>query len=528
MLPSRVVLAVAAIASLAMVAGCRPDSRVAGSAAGGLAPRVAIDEIMVDPRMASDADGEWFEVVNQGTAPVSLRGWTIRSGSDAPRRIDADVSIPAGGYAVLASNADAARNGGLRATWSYGRGIRLGNADDWVSLHDTRGALVDSVAWRNATAGASWELDDPARPHAMVAAPRWRRATVRYGAGDLGTPGAPNGSVAPTPAGRSAASASAAAKAPATQPTAPAPEASEPVSPTELVVRVLDVGQGDATYIQNGASRVIVDGGPDTLRFGRLLDSLGLNGTTIDVVVLTHQHYDHHAGLRELFRSSRRITVRYFFENEDPYPNAGLDQLRDSVAARVERGETIARDTDDPCGDGRAICTITMRGGAKLHVMRPKPSATSPNDRSVPIKLVGPDSASFTMWLAGDAEHEEIDWFRQAGYANVPGMRVTVLKGDHHGSCNGVSSWYLQATKPEWVTFSVGARNTYGHAHDQAKRLYARFGVPWYRTDRNGTIEFRSPGTRGGGYTVSVRKGERSMSGSSDRVSTQPGCDPMP
>ncbi|HWH52991.1 MAG TPA: hypothetical protein VN651_15705, partial [Gemmatimonadaceae bacterium] len=31
----------------------------------------------------------------------------------------------------------------------------------------------------------------------------------------------------------------------------------------ELVVRVLDVGQGDATLIENGGSRVLIDGGPD-------------------------------------------------------------------------------------------------------------------------------------------------------------------------------------------------------------------------------------------------------------------------
>ena len=54
----------------------------------------------------------------------------------------------------------------------------------------------------------------------------------------------------------------------------------------ELIVRVLDIGQGDATYIRNGSSRVIIDGGPDTAEFGRYLDSLNLNNSTIDVVIL--------------------------------------------------------------------------------------------------------------------------------------------------------------------------------------------------------------------------------------------------
>ncbi|HXL86341.1 MAG TPA: hypothetical protein VN927_03985, partial [Gemmatimonadaceae bacterium] len=56
----------------------------------------------------------------------------------------------------------------------------------------------------------------------------------------------------------------------------------------ELIVRVLDIGQGDATYVRNGSSRVIIDGGPDTAAFGRYLDSLNLNNSTIDVVILSH------------------------------------------------------------------------------------------------------------------------------------------------------------------------------------------------------------------------------------------------
>src|SRR6202012_746924 len=92
----------------------------------------------------------------------------------------------------------------------------------------------------------------------------------------------------------------------------------------ELLIRVLDVGQGDATLIENGGSRVLIDRGQDEKRFGFLLDSLDLNGQTFDVVILTHQHADHLVGLRALFEKRRHITVRYFFENQDPYTAANL------------------------------------------------------------------------------------------------------------------------------------------------------------------------------------------------------------
>lgn len=292
----------------------------------------------------------------------------------------------------------------------------------------------------------------------------------------------------------------------------------------ELIVRLLDVGQGDATYVRNGSSRVLIDGGPNPAVLGRFLDSLRLNGSTIDVVILTHQHLDHYSGLRELFRSSRHIRIRYFFENKDPGPAETLATLRDSILARVDRDSLVYRDSDDPCSDGRKICTITMTGGARLHIMAPMPNGDGANNRSAPVKIVGPDSASFTMWLAGDAEREEIAWFGSAGYERDPGMQVSVLKADHHGSCNGVTARYLGVTAPRWAVVSVGANNEYGHMHAQARNIYKAARVPWYRTDQNGTVTIRSPGIPGKGFTITPERSGTDLIGLSDRVSHQLGC----
>jgi competence protein ComEC len=297
----------------------------------------------------------------------------------------------------------------------------------------------------------------------------------------------------------------------------------DPPAPA-ITVRDLDVGQGDATYIHNGASRVLVDGGPDARRMGVLLDSLGLNDTTIDVVILTHQHSDHYSGLQSLFDSRRHIKIRYFFEDKDPAAASSLARLRDSILARVQRDGLAYRSTDDPCGDGQPTCSITLRGGAVLHIMRPLPAPAKANNRSVAIKIIGADSASFTMWIAGDAEHAAIRNFETAGYATNPGMRVDVLKADHHGSCNGVTPRYLELTSPSWVVASLGADNDYGHMHQQAKAEYRAAGVPWYRTDQNGTVTIRSAGVAGGGYSISPSRPGKDLNGPSDRRASARGC----
>lgn len=469
------------------------------AAVTAVTPQVVVNEIMADPAAVSDDNGEWIEVHNPGAAAVELDGWTLLSNNDAPHVIAAPVTVPAGGYAVLARNGRRNRNGGVSADYEYGTGITLANAADWIALRGPGGVTVDSVAWASAMpGGATRGVRDPAADHTDVQGANWQTSTSTFGKGDRGTPGTQNDGYVPPGGGG---------------------------GDIEVMVRVLDIGQGDANYITNGTSRVFIDGGPSTTAFRQHLDALGVANTTIDVVIISHAHFDHYSGLRELFTTARGLTINYVIENQDASSATTLAELRDSITARAARGELVYRDADDPCGDGSAVCTFTLAGGARLHVLRPDPAGTTPNNRSNAVKLVGPDSASFTMWFAGDAEHAEIGWFDATDYDVTPGMRVNVLKADHHGSCNGVTSRYADLTSPEWVTFSLGASNTYGHVHTQTKDLWRGRDTPWYRTDLNGTITIRSPGTPGGGYSITVEGGSASMDGSSDRTSGQTACD---
>jgi len=489
------------------IAACeRQSATLTSGGSVSAAPRVAISEIMANPRAVPDDRGEWLELHNLEQRAVDIRGWTLQSKNDRGITIEQSVVIPPGGFTVLARDGDRAGNGGVIAAYAWREGLTLGNGSDWVALHSADGSTVDSVAWTSTIAGASRVLVDASGSHADVMGPAWATSTTPYGAGDFGTPGT----------GDTATEAGSQRTAPPTSAPDEPVAAGGPARDSTLIVRVLDVGQGDAMLIENGGSRVVIDGGPEPSRYARLLDRFGLSGDTIDAVILTHQHYDHYAGLRELFKSSRRITVRYMFENKDPYSNTSLAQLRDSIIARARRGTLDYRDTDDPCGTGAPECTITLRGGARLHLLRPDPRGNGPNNRSAVVKLIAPDSAAFTMWLAGDAERQEISWFDATNYDKAPGMRATVLKGDHHGSCDGISPRYLDLVRPEAVLFSLAAKNDYGYVHAQTLDLLRARRIPWYRTDQNGTITITVP-RRGTKYSVSAERGGPDMRGPSDR-----------
>ena len=388
-------------------------------------PHVVISEIMANPQATPDDRGEWIELRSLEPHAIDLRGWTVASENDRGIAIQRRVLISPNGFAVLARDGDTNANGGV-AAYAYGQGLALGNGADWLALKLPDGRTVDSVSWTSALPGASRALRAFTAPHADVLGSAWLTSTSTFGSGDRGTPGAEN-DAAPSTRGAEAAP-SPRAHDPSVRPVAAAPIAPTDPSDSTLVVRILDVGQGDAILIENGGSRVLIDGGPEPATIGRLIDRFALNGKSIDAVILTHQHYDHYSGLRELFKTRRSISVRYLFENQDPYINPSLRDFRDSVSSRARRGQLTSRDTDDPCGNGAPTCVLPLRGGARLVLLRPDPRGDGPNNRSAAVKLVAADSTQFSMWLAGDAEQQEIAWFDDTNYDRTPGMRATVMK----------------------------------------------------------------------------------------------------
>jgi len=174
------------------------DKGTPGSGPDTVAPAaLVINEIMQNPNAVADADGEWLEIYNPGTADVDLNGWTIRDNDIDSHTIAASVVVPAGGYAVLGINSASGTNGGVTVDYQYSNFL-LANGADEVVLVRPDSSIADEIAydggsqWPDPT-GASMELDDPADDN--NAGGNWSEASafISGTSGDKGTPGAANG-----------------------------------------------------------------------------------------------------------------------------------------------------------------------------------------------------------------------------------------------------------------------------------------------------------------------------------------------
>jgi competence protein ComEC len=247
---------------------------------------------------------------------------------------------------------------------------------------------------------------------------------------------------------------------------------------------VLDVGQGDAILIETGrGGRLLVDGGPDPDRLLVALDDrLPPWDRRLDLVVLTHPHEDHAAGLPLLFG---RYRIGRLFEPGMRGPGPGYRAFRSRLAADGRRIERLA------AGDRLAI------DGIRLHVLWPdaaavprEPPDTGTGINNVSIVLLG-EVGGRRFLLTGDIE-EGIDPLLVT--RGLP--RVDVLKVAHHGSRTATTEAFLEAVRPSVAIVSAGAGNTYGHPNPATLARLAGIGARVYRTDRNGSVRVTFDGPR--------------------------------
>lgn len=251
----------------------------------------------------------------------------------------------------------------------------------------------------------------------------------------------------------------------------------------KLTVSFLDVGQGDALYIEapNG-NQVLIDGGRgrQTLRaLGRVMPFWD---RSLDLVIATHPDQDHTGGLPDVL-SRMRIDGVVTTENTS---DTGVYEAFENEIQKERATRVLAR-----AGE-----RIVLDEGVVLEILSPDRDVAGweTNTASIVAKLsYGTKSFLFT----GDAPQEIEKYIVGKNVHTVLGsskMNSTVLKLGHHGSRTSTSRMFLSAVNPSYAIISAGKENSYGHPHKEVTELLDEFNIPYLITADVGTITFVTDG----------------------------------
>jgi competence protein ComEC len=247
-----------------------------------------------------------------------------------------------------------------------------------------------------------------------------------------------------------------------------------------LHVVFLDVGQGDAIFIQTPSGKqVLIDGGPsETVLLSQLGRHMPFWDRTLDVVMLTHPDSDHITGLLGVLERYQVDTVIFrAMERDDEVYDHWLELLAVEDAA-IYRGE--------------AGLGLTLDQGLEMTVLHPgvelfTGTTADSNNNSIVTRLV---YGQVSVLLTGDIEAVVEQQLVRDGAM----LASSVLKAAHHGSCTSTTEGFLGTVDPEVVVISVGAENRFGLPCDDV--LERLDGLAVYRTDERGTVEMISDGAQ--------------------------------
>ena len=229
----------------------------------------------------------------------------------------------------------------------------------------------------------------------------------------------------------------------------------------KLTVTFLDVGYGDATFVQfpNG-KKVLIDGGPWSKTFDAgkrivapFLRSHGVHD--LDFVIITKPKIQYAGGLRYILKNFK---VKEIVGCGTPYSSwVYLDLLR------------YINYKDIPY----RVCKV----GDKI------------DEVGLTILRSGKDGSS----LAFKIEYGKISFLFAEEIQEWEGNKVTILKVPSHGSKYYSTPEFVSLVAPKIAVVSVG-RNPYGHPDPDVIRRYEEVGAKILRTDKVGAVIIETDG----------------------------------
>lgn len=245
-------------------------------------------------------------------------------------------------------------------------------------------------------------------------------------------------------------------------------------APAVARITFLDVGQGDATLLQDHAAAVLIDTGPPD---GGIVAQLRHAGVRrLDLLVITHAEADHEGGAQAILNA---VPVGLVLD--------GRDGRVEPLGARIVATANARRVRRVAAAAGQVLRV----GRIVIRVLWPPPEPLAwhrdddPNLRAVVAEAA---IGGLRVFLGADAESEVL-----AGLDLRP---VDVLKVSHHGSADPGLPDTLTRLRPSIATIEVGRPNPFGHPTASTLRALQDAGTRVYRTDRDGNVSVEPEGAR--------------------------------
>ena len=241
---------------------------------------------------------------------------------------------------------------------------------------------------------------------------------------------------------------------------------------TNVTIKFIDVGQGEAILIALPEKTMLIDAGPtgSAPKIAQVLQELGRN--KIDYLVATHPDEDHIGGMADVISNTQIGTIYA--------PN------KTNNTATYRKFLTAIQNNNLQITLAEAGTIIDQIDSYKLEILWPKKDANFPetNDYSIIIKLtVGNKTFLFT----GDAPTNAI-------LNSNPG-HIDVLKLSHHGSRTGTTEVLIHKLSPTYAVLSYAVDNPYGHPMQSVLNALRKHSVEVWGTGANGTITITCDGT---------------------------------
>lgn len=257
-------------------------------------------------------------------------------------------------------------------------------------------------------------------------------------------------------------------------------QAGPPISEESfLKVHFIDVGQGDATLIQqinqDNTYNMLIDAGNngDGEYLVEYLKDQGVE--TLDYIIGTHPHSDHIGGLDDVIKGFQVGAIIM------PKVMANTRTFEEVMEAVSDKGLSITSPVPG---------TSYPLGEAEFTILAPNSDDyASLNDYSIANRIVfGSNSFIFTGDAEALSEEEILNNFNKRDLAS------DVFKLAHHGSSTSNTEDFLEAINPSYGIISCGQDNSYGHPHREIMAQLKARNILVFRTDLHGTIVINSDG----------------------------------